>query len=97
MNRTENYSKIKYTPRSYKASSKRTVSDAAKLMPEAFRKPFMRAWRAVGCMDLYGGDPAAYMAVISEQLERARAIETKLRAKMREIQSVLDEALSRNE
>ena len=48
----------------------RTVNFAAKKLPENARKPFLRAWEAANCMDLYDGNLATYLNVIAQSLER---------------------------
>jgi len=49
---------------------KETVKDAAKRLPKEVRKPFLRAWKAAGCLDLYDGNLDNYLSVIGQVLER---------------------------
>lgn len=49
---------------------RKTVLDASLALPPETRYNFVRAFRATRCMDLYAGDLAQYVAVITGELER---------------------------
>ena len=47
----------------------KTIMDAVRDLQPDVRIAVIRAWNATGCMDLYGGELAQYIHVISCQLE----------------------------
>lgn len=53
--------------------SNKTYKDAAKKLPEEARIPFIQAWEATNCMDLYEGRLEEYLMVIRQRLERQQA------------------------
>jgi len=50
--------------------SGRTINFAIKELPEKCRKPFLRAWDACNCADIYNGDLSTYLSVIAQYIER---------------------------
>lgn len=56
-------------PVSFETYCKRNVKFAAKKLPEEAREPFLRAFAATNCADLYGGELHTYLSVIAQVLE----------------------------
>jgi len=72
-----------------------TVKDAAKRLPKEVRKPFLRAWKAAGCMDIYGGNLDNYISVIGQVLERKQNEVAHLRKAIEGVRKTLLEESSR--
>ena len=70
----------------------RTVNFAVKKLPEKAKRPFLRAWAAAGCMDLYDGNLATYLSVIAQVLERRNEERSVLKNIGEEIRKKLKEA-----
>lgn len=50
-----------------------SISTAAGHMPARFKRHFIAAFKATGCMDIYGGEPWRYMQVIAQVLGELRS------------------------
>lgn len=74
----------------------RTVNFAAKKLSEKAKEPFLRAWRATNCADIYNGDLATYLNVIAEVLEHRNEQRDVLKDMARDIEKKLTEALLLN-
>jgi hypothetical protein len=58
-------------PVSFETYCKRNVKFAANKLPPEAREPFLRAFKATNCADLYGGELETYLSVIAQRLETA--------------------------
>lgn len=67
----------------------RNVVTAAQKLPEAARKPFIDAFNAANCMDLYDGNLEEYLMVIGQKLLRQREQIAERDQTLKEIQKLL--------
>lgn len=66
------------------------VTDAAKKLPAAAREPFLRAWKAAGCVDLYEGRLEQYLQVIAQSIEQSRENERSMVNNIHELYDKLE-------
>ena len=74
---------------------KQSVKDAAKRLPKDSQRPFLRAWKATNCLDLYDGNLDNYLSVIGQVLEKKQNEVAHLRKVIKGVRKTLLEESNR--
>ncbi len=69
---------------SFETYCKRSISHAVKKLPPEVAKEVKRAFKAVNCSDIYGGELAVYISVIAQTLEDQNETIAKLKKRTKE-------------